>query len=152
MSGAQTGGCLCGALRFEISELMPAAAHCHCSMCRKFHGAGFATIVGVPASQFKWITQTDTLKTYVAANETTRSFCGECGSSLLFASPRAPSDIIEVALGVFDDDVPVLPDAHIFVESGAAWAAPRDGLPAFQAGRNSPLVNANVSSSSLDSE
>ncbi len=41
------GSCLCGVVRFEVDEFLPQVAHCHCSMCRKFHGAAYATIAGV---------------------------------------------------------------------------------------------------------
>ncbi len=48
------GGCLCGKVHFEFDELLPQVAHCHCSMCRKFHGAAYATIASVPRSKFRW--------------------------------------------------------------------------------------------------
>ena len=109
-------------------------------MCRKFHGAAFATIAGVPAAHFQWLSGERFLKSYTAENGTTRRFCGECGSSLTFHSPRAEAGIVEVALGVFDGDLPVRPDAHIFVASGASWMNPEDNLPVYSAGRDSQLL------------
>lgn len=134
------GSCLCGAVQFEIDEFLPQAAHCHCSMCRKFHGAAYATIASVPRSRFRWLAGEDCLKGYTAPNGTTRSFCEHCGSSLVFHSPKAPSDIIEIALGAIDGDIPLKPDAHIFVHSGANWVDVEDDIPQFEAGRHSPRV------------
>jgi len=48
-----TGGCLCGALRFSIDLPTAWCVHCHCSICRRNHGAGFVTWVGVPRDHFR---------------------------------------------------------------------------------------------------
>ena len=138
MNPPHTGRCLCGAVGLEADAFMPGAAHCHCSMCRRFHGAAFATIVSVRAEDFRWVRGEEMLRSFTADNGTVRTFCSQCGSSLLFYSPRAPSEVMEVALGVFDEPVPARPDAHIFVDSGAQWAPAGDGLPRFAAGRSSP--------------
>ncbi len=140
MSGPYHGSCLCGAVKFEIDAFLPQAAHCHCSMCRKFHGAAFATIAGVPRSGFRWVAGETALKAYTAINGTTRTFCRHCGSSLTFSSPNASPEVIEIALGTLDGDVPVKPDAHIFVGSGTNWTTLCDGLPQFEAGRDSARV------------
>lgn len=140
MNGPYEGGCLCGVVRFEIDAFEPEIAHCHCSMCRKFHGAAYATFAGVRRAHFRWISGEEALKAYTAPNGTTRTFCDRCGSSLLFSSPRASEDIVEVALGAVDGDPPVAPNAHIFVDSGARWARPRDGLPRYRRGRGGELL------------
>ena len=133
--------CLCGTVRFEAHDFGTHAGHCHCSMCRKFHGAQFATIASVPRSAFHWIQGQEDVAEFTASNGTTRSFCRNCGSSLFFASPRADPEVIEVALAVFDDPVPITPDAHIFVSSGAAWSHIADGLPKYEDGRSSPRLD-----------
>ena len=140
MTNPYHGSCLCGVVRFEIDEFLSEIAHCHCSMCRKFHGAAFATIAGVSRSKFRWTAGEQALKGYKATNGTTRTFCNHCGSSLTFSSPRAAEDVIEIALGTVDGAVPVRPNAHIFVGSGANWAVPSDGLPQFEEGRGSARV------------
>ena len=137
MPGPYQGSCLCAAIKFEVDEFAPQTGNCHCTMCRKFHGAAYATIAEAQRRHFRWLCGEDSLKAYTASNGTTRSFCGHCGSSLTFASPHADPDLVEIALGCFDDEVPVKPDAHIFVASGAAWARPDDGLPQYEAGRDS---------------
>ena len=137
MSGPYKGSCLCGAIRFEVDAFAENTGNCHCSMCRKFHGAAYATIAEARASDFRWLDGEDSLKAYTANNGTTRRFCQHCGSSLTFASPNADPELVEFSLACVDDDVPVRPDAHIFVGSGLAWARPQDDLPQYEAGRDS---------------
>ena len=137
MSSPYRGSCLCGKIRFEVDTFETRTGNCHCSMCRKFHGAAYATLAETTRDRFRWLAGEGALTAYTAGNGTTRRFCSNCGSSLTFFSPRADSDLVEIALGCFDDEVPVRPDAHIFVASGAAWAQPDDGLPQYEAGRDS---------------
>ena len=134
------GSCLCGKVRFLVDQFGPQTGNCHCSMCRKFHGAAYATIAEARRKHFRWTAGADLLKDYTADNGTTRSFCSNCGSSLTFASPGADPELVEIALGCFDDEVPVKPDAHIFVASGAKWALPHDDLPQYAAGRGSRRI------------
>ena len=83
----------------------------------------------------------DLLKGFTASNGTTRTFCSNCGSSLTFFSPKADPELVEISLACFDDEVPVKPDAHIYVDSGASWARPCDGLPQYAAGRDSKRLD-----------
>ena len=58
------GSCLCGAVKFEVDMEIDAASHCHCSMCRKWHGAAFATYATAPADRFRITQGADTLRGY----------------------------------------------------------------------------------------
>ncbi len=109
-------------------------------MCRKFHGAAYATIAEARSRHFRWTAGKDLLKGFTADNGTTRRFCSNCGSSLTFASPTADPDLVEIALACFDDEVPVKPDAHIYVASGLKWAQPQDDLPQYENGRDSKRI------------
>jgi len=140
MQGPYRGSCLCNAIRFEVDEFEPQTGNCHCSMCRKFHGAAYATLAEARRENFRWIDGEKLINGYTADNGTTRSFCSNCGSSLTFASPNADPDLVEISLGCFDDEVPVRPDAHIYVASGAKWALPEDDLPRYEAGRDSVRI------------
>lgn len=132
-----TGSCLCGEIKFAVAEFIPAVANCHCSMCRKHTGAAFATYASVESEKFQWLAGSQFLKRFTAANGTTRTFCSECGSSLLFSSPRAPSNVIEVSLASLDDDSPIKPNAHIFVGYKANWSELDGDLPSYDEGRGS---------------
>ena len=58
----------------------------------------------------------------------------------MFSGPRAPKGIVEIALGAVDGNIPVEPDAHIYVASGASWVTPCDGLPCYAEGRDGALA------------
>lgn len=113
-------------------------AHCHCSMCRKFHGSAFSTYGEAKKDQFRWITGEDLLVSYVAGNKTSRQFCKKCGSSLTFKAASGQEDCIEFSLGTLDSEIDLRPDAHIYVGSKANWVEFCDELPQHWEGRNSP--------------
>lgn len=136
------GGCLCGQIRYAISQFEPKMAHCHCSMCRKFHGAAFASLGSVQRENFRWLQGETELVAYQAPNGTVRRFCKHCGSSLTFADSAKAVELIEIALGSLDTPLVQQPDAHIYVGSKANWSVIADGLPQYEAGRNSHCLNA----------
>lgn len=122
------GGCLCGEVRFEITGPMTGAAHCHCSMCRKAHGAAFGTYAAVKAADFRLVSGEDRITRYRSSPGVSRTFCSRCGSSLQWLKDSKP-DVVEIALGVIDGDPGVRPSCHIFVASKAPWYDITDSLP-----------------------
>jgi hypothetical protein len=130
------GSCLCGSIQFEATNLSPQMAHCHCSMCRKFHGAAFATFGETTLDNFRWLQGSELLKSYMAPNGTTRQFCSECGSSLIFKPNGEDNGLVEFALGALDDPINERPDSHIFTAYKADWMELTDELPKFKEGRN----------------
>ncbi|AMC34287.1 GFA family protein [Janthinobacterium sp. B9-8] len=132
------GQCLCGMIQYEADEIGPRMAHCHCTMCRKFHGAAFSTFAEAKKSAFRWLTGEASLKTYLASNGTQRQFCEHCGSSLVFISSNDQGEWIEFALGTLDSDIDIKPDAHVFTQFKAPWHEIKDSLPQFAAGRSIP--------------
>lgn len=132
MSHKYKGSCLCGAVSFVVDGFNEKAAHCHCTMCRKFHGAAFGTLVGVTG--LNWLSG-NSLKEFVADNGTVRTFCQECGSSLGFRVKGVPSTEMELAIATFDEDIPVEIDAHIYINYKVNWCRLQDDLPKFLGGR-----------------
>ncbi|WP_407333681.1 GFA family protein [Enterovibrio sp. 27052020O] len=130
-----SGQCLCGQIRYEVDSIEPNMGHCHCTMCRKFHGAAFATFGEATVENFRFTAGRDFLKDYVAANGTKRTFCSNCGSSLLFEPADSDGSVVEFTLGTLDSDIPTKPDAHIFTKFGAQWYDITDDLPQFPEGR-----------------
>ena len=121
MSGTgRTGGCLCGAVRYRIGAPPLWVAHCHCSMCRRAQGAGFVTWFGVAAESFVLETGADVLSRHESSPGATRSFCGRCGSPLLFQSNRWPGET-HVTLASLDDPSGLEPQAHAYWDSRAGW-------------------------------
>ncbi len=135
-NGPFKGQCLCGAIRYAIDEMPPDITHCHCSMCRKFHGAAFATFGLVRGEKFHWLAGKELLKTYVAPNGATRQFCEKCGSSMIFISAKGTGKFVEFALGTLDAGTGCKPDAHIYTGSKADWYEISDELPQFSEGRD----------------
>ena len=135
MSDPYTGQCLCGAIRYEVDEIEPRMGHCHCSMCRKFHGAGFSTLAEAKSENFRWTTGESLLASYKASNGTVRRFCKECGSSMTFAPSNDNGKLIEFTLGTLDGDIDLRPDAHVFTGFKANWVEIHDDLPQYEAGR-----------------
>jgi hypothetical protein len=119
------GSCLCGAIKWEVEARPRFAINCHCSMCRKHHGAAFATFGAVARPKLHI---TGEPKRYRSSPDATRSFCGECGSSLFFEYDAAPKTVW-VALGSADCDPNCRPEAHIFVANKAPWVELNDDLP-----------------------
>jgi len=58
------GSCLCGSVRYEVRQPLGRIVHCHCSMCRKAHGAAFRTRAAVRVADFRWIAGEDLLTHY----------------------------------------------------------------------------------------
>ena len=133
MNTVYNGSCLCGDVRFSVTGFSEQVANCYCSMCRKFHGAAFGTLVEVQG--LKWTTGEHLLKEFVAPNGTTRTFCSSCGSSLGFRAKDASLDDIELAISTFDDDIPVQVDAQIYTAYKSNWCELQPHLPAFPEGR-----------------
>ena len=133
------GSCLCGGVVYKVAVLDPQMAHCHCSMCRKFHGAAFATYGSVKREDFSWLQGQQLLQEFVADNQTTRTFCKKCGSSLTFAPSGDTGEEVEIALATLDSEIAGRPSAHIFTEFKANWHQISDDRPKFMRGRDSQM-------------
>jgi len=125
------GSCLCGSVIYETSGPLEGIDHCHCSMCRRSHGAAFATYGRVAKADYRVLSGADHLKRYDSSDTVARSFCDHCGSSLLFEHAAMP-DHNFVPVGTLDDDPGARPEAHIFVGSKADWVEIADDLPQYE--------------------
>ncbi len=133
-NAAYQGQCLCGGIQYEADKLSGKMGHCHCTMCRKFHGAAFATFGSVARTDFRWLTGENLLQTFVADNGTKRKFCSQCGSSLVFESGE-DNDLVEFSLATLDVAPVLSPDAHIYTGTKVDWLSIDDGLPKYLNGR-----------------
>jgi hypothetical protein len=105
------GGCLCGAVRYEIRGPLRPVVNCHCGQCRKFHGhyGAYSNV----ASDGISITGYRHLKWYRSSSFARRGFCKECGSSLFWE--RIKSGTISIAAGTLDAPTKLKTVRHIFV-------------------------------------
>ncbi len=123
------GSCLCGAVKYEIDAPIESATHCHCSQCRKGHGAAFGTYFTVHWNSFRWVQGEDMVGEFHSSPGVTRTFCRQCGSTLQWYSQSANPDWVGVTLGTLDSPLGPIPQKHIYSESKADWYAIADGLP-----------------------
>ena len=123
-----SGSCLCGAVRFTAKLPSLVCAHCHCSMCRRNHGAGYVTWFAVPRAQLLVESGADALARYESSVHGSRSFCRRCGSSLFCESTLHP-ERIDIALGAMQEPIDREPQLHAYFDSRAPWTAIGDDLP-----------------------
>lgn len=125
---AVEGGCLCGRVRYEITGPLFDASHCHCSMCRRQHGAAFATYAQFNPGDFKWTSGEGLVKVFETSSGAGWCFCGECGSSL---AETIEGKVASITLGTVEGDPGIRPEWHIFTGSRAQWHEITDDLPQF---------------------
>jgi hypothetical protein len=117
------GSCLCAAVSYQLlTRQKKAVSHCHCSQCRKGHGAAFASYGSVPRSALLIVHGSASIKTYASSQSVLRGFCAECGSNLFWSRSKGKfAEWISVALGTLD--TPFLPhkQQHVHVDSSAPW-------------------------------
>jgi len=130
------GGCQCGAVRYRVTAAAREIYHCHCSMCRKLHGALYATWAVVPRGHIEVTRGADALAAFESSPGVRRRFCRTCGCQLFC---EIDSD------RVFDWFAPATLDGgahpghegaheqHIFVGSKVAWLSLCDDLQRFEA-------------------
>jgi hypothetical protein len=132
MTVQRTGGCLCGAIRYESSGDPVFALQCHCRDCQRQSGSAFIAAIRVPTAGFR-ITR-GTPQSYTAkadsGNETTRVFCPNCGASLYVQVSTRP-DLIGLRVTSLDDPSGFRPEANIFVRSAQPWAYMDPAVPQF---------------------
>lgn len=119
-----TGGCLCGEIRYQISEPAQDTVICHCRMCQRFSGAAFSvgSIYATNAVNFT----KGAPKFYKSSPFAERGFCPDCGSSLVFrpVTPSVSKDWegwILIETGSLDNPAPNVPNWHLGVESQMPW-------------------------------
>jgi hypothetical protein len=127
------GSCLCGGVRFEVTEPFRRANHCHCSLCRKHSGTFGLTQGRVPREAFRLVSGADLLRVFRPAGGTAvKVFCSVCGSSL-FGGTWPGGEEVSIRLGSLNGDPGIRPQYHSFVGSRAPWdEVPEDGLPRYE--------------------
>ncbi len=122
------GSCLCASVHYEVRGPVGRVSNCHCAMCRKAHGAAFATYGRVERSDFAFVSGVEDVASFQSSPGVIRTFCKQCGSNLQFISDKRPGTLA-LALGTLDDDPGVQASLHIFVASKAPWFRIADDLP-----------------------
>jgi hypothetical protein len=126
-----TGGCLCGGVRFEVTQPLVSAVYCHCTRCQRRTGSAAAASARIAPGSLRVVSGEELVRAYQPPDGFAKDFCGRCGSALW---ARNPDDATQLAvrLGAFDEDPGIRPSARQFVAYAAPWEPlPDDGLPRF---------------------
>jgi hypothetical protein len=126
-----TGKCLCEGIAYEINGELGPIFNCHCSMCRRWHGAAFRTRATIRREQFNWVRGEELLSRYYSSEDTVKVFCSVCGSNLISTYDNRP-DHIGVPLGGIEQAPNNQVEGHIFVESKSPWHEITDDLPQYE--------------------
>jgi hypothetical protein len=129
MSFQLTGGCGCGAVRFEITSPLVSSTYCHCTRCQRRTGTGSSANARTEPGSFRITRGEDRIRSWKPEGGAEKCFCADCGSALYSRNPDDHADI-GVRLGAIDGDPEIRPGAHQFTAYSAVWEAiPNDGLP-----------------------
>ncbi len=125
-----SGGCMCGAVRYEASGEPFSVIHCHCHSCRKHNGGPVVTLAGFKADQVAF--SGTGRKIYQSSPGVGRAFCGNCGTPLTWEGDGGElGPIVEFHISTFDDPDVLVPSSHSFHNERIAWFDIADGLPRY---------------------
>ena len=132
MDAPLSGGCLCGGVRFEVTEPLVSASYCHCTRCQRRTGTAASAQARVAPGSLRVSSGEDLIRDYDPGDGGfLKLFCSQCGSGLWSRSPEDP-EVMSVRLGVFDSDPRIRPAYRQFVAYAAPWEPiPDDGLPRY---------------------
>ncbi|HSP72650.1 MAG TPA: GFA family protein [Gaiellaceae bacterium] len=131
-----TGGCLCGGVRFEVTEPLLGAGYCHCTRCQRRTGTAAAPSARIAPGSLRITAGEELIRSFDPPDGFKKAFCSACGSALWSQHPE-DADLIGVRLGAFDGDPGVRPSYRQFVAYAAPWEPlPDDGLPRFPESRS----------------
>ena len=132
----QTGGCLCGKVRYEIEGEPAVTAVCHCTHCQKQSGSAFSVNLLVPDSRFKLDGDVQTYEdTGESGQKVHRRFCSRCGSPILSVLDAVPG-MVAIKAGTLDADSSVRPMVQVWCDSKQDWLDLAGDIPGF--GKNAP--------------
>lgn len=125
-----TGGCHCGAIRYQVEGEALTHALCHCTDCRRHAGA---PMVGWTMYQERAVKVTSGApKIYESSTDGRRHFCGACGTGLFYTNAKMLPGIIDIQSATYDDPNAVPARAHIQVAERIGWMKDAHELPAFE--------------------
>ncbi len=129
------GGCLCGAVRFEITAPFLSAGYCHCTRCQRRTGTGSSANGRVPKPGFRLLQGSERLRAFKPPTGVPKLFCSSCGSALFSGDPFSDLEVA-VRLGALDRDPAIRPQYRQFVDSAVCWEPiPGDDLPRYPGAR-----------------
>jgi hypothetical protein len=126
---AITGGCLCGGVRYTLTEPPLSAGYCHCTRCQRRTGTAASANARVAPGSLRIVQGEELVRSYVPPDGAPKEFCSQCGGAL-WSRDRESGEIAGLRLGTFDEDPGVRPQWHQFTAYAAPWEPiAEDGLP-----------------------
>lgn len=125
-----TGGCHCGAVRYEVDGEAITHALCHCTDCRRHAGAPMVGWTMYPEAAVK-VTKGKT-KTYASSTHGRRQFCPDCGTGLFYSNAQILPGIVDIQSATYDDPNAIPARIHIQVAERIGWMAQAHALPQFE--------------------
>ena len=126
-----SGGCLCGAVRYELSGAVSNLCYCHCNSCRRATGAPLVAWGTIGRGDFR-LTR-GTLSALRSSPPVLRGFCAACGTCISYGHDARPAEI-DVTLASLDEPARLAPQMHVWVGDKLPWVVIADDLPQFAAG------------------
>jgi hypothetical protein len=117
-----TGGCLCGAVRFRVTEPLAAASSCHCTNCQRRTGTAWSVNTSAGRSGFALLAGSEHLRSFTPEGGLPKWFCTTCGSHLFSGDgPLGDAPRVNIRLGAFDADPGVRIRTRQYLRSAAPW-------------------------------
>ena len=130
-----TGGCGCGAVRYEIDAPLRGATYCHCTRCQRRTGTAASAQAVIEPGSLRIVQGADVVRAFRPPDGWAKLFCPECASALYSQSRDDPAKMT-IRMSAFDTDPGIRPQARYHVATAAVWEPiPDDGLPRHAGGR-----------------
>ena len=143
-----TGGCNCGAVRYEVTAPLVGASYCHCRRCQRRSGTAASPQAHPAPGTFRIVAGRTSLRVWKPPDGGEKWFRGECGSAMFGSNPSHPESI-GIRMGTFDDYPDVQPTVRQYVAFAASWEPiPADGLPRYAESRHAPRAPPELTSRS----
>jgi hypothetical protein len=126
------GGCLCGRIRYAITQAPLRSSICHCRTCRRIASSTSLPFVVFPARAFMF--ESGEPRTFTSSPEVIRTFCATCGTPLTYEN-KADPETIDVMTISLDEPVAYAPTDHVWVSDKIGWDIIGDDLPRHWKGR-----------------
>ena len=110
-----TGGCNCGAVRYEVTEPLVRASYCHCRRCQRRTGTAASASAHPAPGAFRIVVGEEQLRMWQPPDGGEKWFCGVCGSSVFGRNPSHPESV-GIRMGTFDEDPGIRPPVGLFVD------------------------------------
>ena len=125
---SQTGGCMCGAVRYELLSDPFDCGWCHCRTCQLASGSPGQVFASVPAGDLRWTQGESEVRQVKSSSFGRRSFCRRCGTPFLMQVDHQP-ETVDFTVATLDEPGAIEPGFHIFWGSKVPWFDLRDDLP-----------------------